>query len=64
MSAANSRVQSEGLSYPAPPSLVVVGRGTLGSGRDKVYTAALVIAHRFGNDRAAVAAAVEQAAVV
>ena len=32
------------------PSLVVVGRGTLGSGRDKVYMAVPVIAHRFGND--------------
>ena len=32
------------------PSLVVVGRGTLGSGRDEVYTAIPVIAHRFGND--------------
>ena len=30
--------------------LVVVGRGTLGSGRDKVYMAVPVIAHRFGND--------------
>ena len=36
----------------------------LRSGRDEVYTAIPVIAHRFGNDRAAVAAAVGQAAVM
>ncbi len=43
---------------------MLLGCRALRSGRDEVYTAIPVIAHRFGNDRAAVAAAVGQAAVM